>query len=205
MYEVELKAHVADKEAVISRLYGFARYLGAVQKSDVYYAKDGCKRVRLRTETPYTPNVAPLLPDGGEAPQKPCALFTYKRKELRTDADGTTIEVNDEKECELSDAAPVEAFLRDSGFTVALEKHKNVLGFQCEQVHIELCEVPPLGDFLELETLSETDDAVQIETLRKSLLTMLAKAGISETQIETRYYSDMLRQAHKEAAELRQK
>ena len=193
MYEVELKAHVADRNAVIARLSEVAQYCGAVQKDDVYYAQPGGKKARIRTETPVT--VADGLYQLAEAAGVPHIFFTYKRKERRFDAHGAAIEVNDEKECELSAAEPLQAYLADNGFEVVLEKRKLVMGWRSGDVHIELCQVPPLGDFLELEVLAERNDAALVATLRKKLCAVLSQAGISEAQIEDRYYSDLLRDA----------
>lgn len=200
MFEVELKAHVADRASVIAALNGFACYEGAVQKEDAYYAKAGGKRARLRKETPFIADGAPPLASGSEPPC-PRVFFTYKRKEVRTDSAGNAVEVNDEKECMLSDASPLEAYLCDNGFSIVLQKQKTVLGWKSAAVHIELCTVPPLGDFLELEVLSERNDAATVEALRADLCAVLAKAGIDESQIENRYYSEMLRAAFEKDAQ----
>lgn len=193
MFEIELKAHVRKEErpAVINALNGFAKYLGAVEKEDAYYALNGGKRCRLRTETPFKADGQPE-PDALPAQR---TFFTYKRKERRTFEDGTAIEVNDEKECELTDASPLAAYLADNGFSVVLKKHKTVLGWQSDSVHIELCTVPPLGDFLELETFAESNDTETVARGRNALKAVLFRAGLAESTIEDRYYSDMLRQA----------
>ena len=37
MYEIELKAHVYNKEETIKTLNTFAKYVGFFQKQDIYY------------------------------------------------------------------------------------------------------------------------------------------------------------------------
>ncbi|MBQ6781321.1 MAG: class IV adenylate cyclase [Treponema sp.] len=182
MYEIELKAHVDDRTAVISALNGFAVYEGAVQKADTYYAlkKDGKKiSARIRVESSER--------DGTKI------LLTYKRKELRVDEKGTSTEVNDEKECSLSSVDAVFALLQDIGFKVSLKKNKSVMSWRYDGALFELCEVPPLGDFLEIEILSSTNDSKTVKSYQKKLQELLDKTGIPHKNIENRYYSEMLR------------
>ncbi|MBQ5384876.1 MAG: hypothetical protein IIU46_10570, partial [Treponema sp.] len=130
-------------------------------------------------------------------------LLTYKRKELR-EQNKTVIEVNDEKECEISDPAVLETFLQDAGFSVVLKKHKEVMDwtFPVESgngipeglsVTFELCAVPPLGDFLEIEILSPTDEPDLVARLREKIECYLEKTGIPKEKIEPRYYSELLK------------
>lgn len=196
MYEIELKAHVENRAALIKTLENFAYFSGAVEKEDSYYAKtvDGKEfSVRIRKETPFAPKEisAPTNIDTQKT-----VIFTYKRKELLIQ-DGKALEVNDEKECTLNNAEPFEAFLSDTGFELVLTKHKIVLDWQYNDVLLELCKVPPLGDFLEIEIMSESNDDKQIEQTNKKLLSMLAKCGIDESKIEKRYYSQMLMEIKK--------
>jgi adenylate cyclase class 2 len=63
---------------------------------------------------------------------------------------------------------------------------------------VELTEVKGLGWFVELEMISDDEDAgnTQEETLaaaRKKLLDFLAKLGIERNAIESRPYTEMLR------------
>ena len=183
MYEIELKAHVDDRKSVIEKLGTFAGFLQSVQKDDIYWAihKNGEKiQARIRKETDL------------ETSEKKIYL-TYKRKENRIAENGKSYEVNDEKECEISDSSALEAVFADSGFEIALEKHKTVYGYQYGECHIELCTVPPLGDFLEIEILSGKNDEETVSEKRKLLLEVLRECGIPEEKIENRYYSEMLK------------
>ena len=196
MFEIELKARVSleERPGLIQRLNGFASYRGAVKKSDSYYALEDKKRCRIRMESPFR---CPEQPLEGEAEGQSHVFFTYKRKELRVGSDGHALEVNDEKECELSDADPLRSCLLDNGFSLVQQKEKSVLGWQWNAVHIELCSVPPLGDFLELETFAPDSGAATVEAAQRLLKGVLKKAGIAETAIENRYYSELLREAEK--------
>ena len=182
------------------RLNQIACFVQEVLRDDTYYGltKESRCKIRVRRET--------LLTGGGEEKK---TLLTYKRKEMRTLPDGSSSEVNDEKESEIQDADVLEAFLRDSGFLVTLKKQKDVKDWELSVkkedffkdagidqdliATFELCNVPPLGDFLEIEILSPVDTPRVVEALQKKLHELLALVGIGEDQIENRYYSELLR------------
>ncbi len=191
MYEIELKAHVKDRQQLIKNLERFAVFSAAVEKDDTYYSKEVNGKnikVRIRKETPFTTEETQNAP---QIHQQKSVTFTYKRKEI-LQKDGTSIEVNDEKETFLTEEEPFEAFLTDIGFVTSLKKHKITLGWYYDGAHLELCTVDRLGDFIEIEILSETNDETQVLQTKQKLLKLLAKCGISEDQIENRYYSQML-------------
>lgn len=210
MYEVELKAHVAERNSVIANLNSFASFCGTIQKDDVYWEQNKKHRfsfgrkgqpvkVRIRRETITDAASGKQVSDiESGMSQSKCAvsrediLFTYKQKEIRTGADGTAIEVNNEKECSLSSAEPVESFLADAGFSPALRKHKTVLDWKYDGALFELCTVPPLGDFLEIEIMSPSDEPHSVNLLRSKLEQFLLKTGIGTDQIEKKYYSELL-------------
>jgi predicted adenylyl cyclase CyaB len=203
MYEIELKAHVTDRAHVIETLNTFAAYDGTVDKQDTYYhlPHEECLQTeekdyiscRIRRETRTEKSGAQ---DTTVFPSKTRILLTYKRKELRTGKDGTVLEVNDEKECTLSDSETLESLLTDTGFTVARRKHKTVEGWyaptESGTAHIELCTVPPLGDFLEIEVLSSTDDEKFVAETKKSIERIFARCDIPLSAVEPRYYNELL-------------
>lgn len=201
MFEVELKAHVDNRNSVINSLNSFAKFCGTIQKDDVYWEhqkkhhfhhkKHNDIKVRIRHETIVDSGADSSIP-------REDILLTYKQKEIRTGKDGASIEVNNEKECTLSSAEPIESFLADAGFAPSLRKHKTVLDWKFDDALFELCTVPPLGDFLEIEILSPSDDSHAINLLRKKLEQLLKKAGITIDKIEKRYYSEMLAEASKQ-------
>jgi len=192
MYEIELKAHVYDRKGLIRDVSSFARYAGTVCREDTYYKfqkQDGQKiSARIRNESPVsTGEIA--LPN----PVQPAVLLTYKRKEIKTDVHGASIEVNDEKECALSDRTALEALLTDTGYKFSHSKIKTVIDFKYLEATIEIVTIEKLGDFVEIEIISEKNDAETVKKYQKSLRDILRKCNIPESQIEERYYSDMLR------------
>lgn len=193
MYEIELKAHISDRRSLIRDVSSFARYKGTVRREDTYYkfVKPDGKSIsaRIRIETPAsTGEIA--LPN----PFQSAILLTYKRKELKTDVSGASIEVNDEKECSLSDRTALEALLTDTGFKFSHSKVKTVIDFKYLDATIEIVTIEKLGDFVEIEIISEKNDEETIKKHQKTLRDILRKCNVSEDQIEERYYSDMLKE-----------
>jgi len=197
MTEIELKARVADRAALEKRLDQIARFTMQLTRDDTYYglSKETKCKLRIRREKS-TANGS-------------VEIITYKRKEMRTLPDGSMSEVNDERETGIQNADVLESFLRDSGFMVTLKKHKDVKDWELvirkddfpqeagiEQdlcATFELCKVPPLGDFLEIEILSPQNKPSCVQAIQKKLRDLLALAKIDENQIENRYYSELLR------------
>lgn len=196
MTEIELKAHVFDRAKLIQTLKEFAVYEQTVFKDDTYYhlATEKTQQngknyisVRIRKETKKTEN-------GNETTN----YLTYKKKELITGKDGPSTEVNDEKETKISNPESVETLLKDIGFTPAQKKQKEVTAYVTQTVSgkatLELCNIHKLGDFLEIEILSEKNDAETIQKIQRELKNLLFKCGIPEKDIEKRYYNEMLEQ-----------
>jgi len=171
-----------------------AKYIGKTEKHDTYWhfqlpehkANDtaGHISVRIRKE----------ITDSGTD-----FLLTYKHKERIFNDNGAAFEVNDEKECTLSDTAPLESLLEDTGFFPAVRKDKTVYDWEtdtpCGKALLELCTVPPLGDFLEIEILSQKNDEKTVASVHAELKRLLEVCNIPLSEIEPRYYTDMLREA----------
>ncbi len=118
---------------------------------------------------------------------------TYKRKHLNTDPEtGTSYEVNDEHEFTISSSVPFEAFLQDAGFAVSITKEKDVYSWHQDGALLELCSVPPLGNFLEIEILTEDRNESTVAAARNRLNKLLEEYGIPAGAVERRYYSEML-------------
>lgn len=191
MFEIEMKAHVRDRKEVTQKLNDFATYLCSRNKSDVYYTlpiiEGGETSVRLRTES---------ITKNDISSQE--ITFTYKRKESITGEDGNSIEVNDENEISLSkdDAKVLEKLFLDIG-KIRLTKSKIVENWELETceglANIELCTVPPLGDFLEIEVINEDDNVQKVNRIKDQIKQIFIRCGISLDDIENRYYSDMLK------------
>jgi len=192
--EIELKAHIKDSEALRLLLLGKAQYLCSFEKEDAYYfptnnsdiPKSG---VRLRAESK-------TFPDGTE---KKIAYVTYKTKEVR---DG--IEINDEKEFEVyshqySTIAAFGEFLKMLGLKPGYTKRKKGWAFSKEEINAELLEAEKLGWFLEIEiVVNDIGDQekmdITIREAKKKLMGFLSELGIEKDAIESRYYSEMLKE-----------
>ena len=195
-YEIELKAHVDDRKKVIETLNQLGKYLGHTKKSDDYYhfelkgksAPDGrdflSARIRKEEETL-------------DGKTESCAYFTYKRKENKLGEDGTKIEVNEENEIKCEDASALEVFFADLGAVIDLHKEKDVehwnVPFDGESAHAELCNVPPLGDFLEIEIIKNQNDEATVKKMKEIIIKIFEKCGLGKDKIEERYYRDMLK------------
>ena len=196
-YEIELKAHVYDTKNVTVCLNKIGTFLGHTQKSDDYYhfempcgkiAPDGRSflSARIRHEK---------ITKGKQISNS--FLFTYKKKEILKNQDGTQIEVNDENESEISDAKALRTFFSDLGATIDLHKEKSVDGWNVdiegECAHAELCQVPPLGYFLEIEIIKNQNDEETVKKMKNIIMKIFEICGIKKEDIESRYYRDMLK------------
>lgn len=193
MYEVELKAHVYNKEELLKLLKTFATYEGYFFKQDTYYSaiiNEKQISIRIRKESQTTKeNTNQII------------FLTYKQKELKTTKDNKTIEVNNEKECTLSDEAAITCFLQDSGFTVSLKKEKQTERFYIEtnfgKATIEVCTINPIGTFIEIEILSPSQEETIINKIKEELINILNKCKIPQDNIENKYYSQLLKEINK--------
>mgnify|MGYP006313269527 FL=1 len=194
MYEIELKAHIYNREETIKILNTFANYVGFFQKHDSYYKlqkqnSNDFISVRIRKElSKQEQNISEKI------------YLTYKQKELKNTSDGTKIEVNNEKECELSNSETVISFLLDTGFCEYLSKSKTVEKFSHQTpsgiATIEICTIPPIGDFIEIEILNDSNNESNVDNIRKEILSILEKCNIPQSQIEEKFYSQLLKEAN---------
>lgn len=194
MYEIELKAHIYNRKETIKILNTFANYVGFFQKHDSYYKlqkqnSNDFISVRIRKElSKQEQNISEII------------YLTYKQKELKNTSDGTKIEVNNEKECELSNSETVISILLDTGFYEYLTKSKTVEKFSYQTpsgtATIEICTIPPIGDFIEIEILNDSNNESNVDNIRKEILSILEKCNIPQSQIEEKFYSQLLKEAN---------
>ena len=183
--EIELKAWADDPEGIRSRLSAAGEHLGSYVKDDEYW-KDAAgpggrelgSGVRIRR-----------LSAPGEGAR---AVATFKRKEVR---DG--IEVNDEREFEVSDADAFAELLSRLGLAPWIRKRKTGDAWNLDGITAELSELAGLGTFVELEILAEKDDPATVSAARSRLTAALAALGVPAERIETRYYTEMLAAARR--------
>lgn len=180
MYEIEIKAWAKDPAQTEKNIAKFAEYQGQTEKQDVYWHNDKMK-LRIRQET-----------------GKP-TIVNFKELEINKDG----LEVNTEKEFSLGqieDTNPIELFeiiLKKNNFAIVSKKHKITKSWtfnttKFSTVLIELSEVKRLGYFIEIEILSESNEKSIIDEAHNTLLETLTKCGIPHSDIEPRYYSQML-------------
>lgn len=174
MLEVELKARIEDPGAVEGRVAAFARFVKKVDKSDSYWHgpgwrdRRGTRGFRVRSE--------------GDS-----FVVTFKSKRLEGG-----FEMNQEREFEISDPAVFDEFVRRIGCEPYYRKRKVGAAYEYEGMTLEILRVEGAGDFLEIERLLATDAPAALEEARAGLKAALAKAGIPESAIEKRTYSELI-------------
>lgn len=203
MFEIEMKAHIYDRAKTEHNLFTYGSFLRKLTKSDTYYSKPlenpkhGEKdhiSIRIRKE---------YLENGDK--KSTTIILTYKQKEKIDRSDRKSSEINDEKECTLSDDQAIKSFLEDAGFIVSLKKTKIVSCFKKEffignekmEATMELCTLEELGDFLEIEVLSDTNETQKVNCIKDKILEIFKDLDIDEKDFETRYYSEMLEEVRK--------
>jgi adenylate cyclase class 2 len=195
--EIELKARVDAPETLKNLLdhEGNARFIGVFDKEDAYWypATGTCAAlpasgVRVRAEK-----------KGGVQ----TTLVTYKTKEVRNE-----IEVNNEREFSVSDTVVFEELLTALGLAPRARKHKHGCAWTYNEsavgvlpnITVELAFVEGLGCFVELEILARDDEPETVASSRARLLALLERLGIDKSSIETRYYTELLKEAGREYA-----
>jgi adenylate cyclase, class 2 len=178
--EVELKAHVRDRAAVVAAVAAFARAEGGVDKSDDYWhgpdwrLNRGTRGFRVRSE------------EGR-------SVVNFKAKR----AEGG-IEVNREREFEVSDRQAFDEFALRLGCEPFYKKRKRGLRFAVEgsafpdAATIEVLEVEGLGDFIEIEILLPEEEPASVALAQGEVRALLARSGVGEDAIESRFYSELL-------------
>jgi predicted adenylyl cyclase CyaB len=182
--EVELKARLRDPAAVSAAVATFARLAGAVDKRDSYWHGPGwksdsdAKTFRTRGE-------------GGTT------VVTYK---VKSSAQG--VEVNRESEFEVSDPETFAGFARRLGCEPSYQKRKTGFAFKAGpdalnpyEATIEVVEVDGIGHFIEIEVLLADEEPAALARARTEIRALLARAGVDEQDIESRFYSELLADA----------
>lgn len=173
MREIEIKAHARDIDSVLGALRSELGEGKGVHKHDRYFRRPGeaVQSMRIRR-----------FPDRLE--------FTTK---VNSREDGA----EDNREYEFT--APLEelegavAFFHALGHEDFFIKEKDGYEWQRGDAHIELLSVNDLGWFLEIEVLLPFDStASEAEAAREEIKALLKLYGVSEDDIETRAYRDMI-------------
>jgi adenylate cyclase class 2 len=198
--EIELKTRIDEPETVKKRLEGLGIYDCAYEKADVYWFFAG-KGAEIpagpgkKTENSAIPGLSPpdlrvrketKTPNGGGTVT--FTRITYKNRDLRGG-----VEINDEREFEVSCAGVFEDLLRRLGLAPGIQKHKRGWAWRCGEVLAELSEVRGLGWYLELEILAPPGDERVLAEGQERLFALLEALEIPRNRIETRPYTEMLK------------
>jgi adenylate cyclase class 2 len=180
--EIEVKAWALDPGAIRDKLEKIAVFTFSFDKEDAYWFPKQpqtlpASGLRVRKETD-------SRRDGAVSS---AVHITYKAKEVREG-----IEVNEESEFDVSSASQFEDLLRRLGLEKEKAKRKRGRSYSYKGITAELTEVDGLGWFIELEILAESGDGGTVAAARERLMKLLAELGVSESAVETRYYTEML-------------
>jgi adenylate cyclase class 2 len=209
--EIELKARLDGFEPVKERLSVLAKYCRSYTKSDAYWLPAQADSRQLVATIPSGVRVRRESGLNADGSAFDTILVTYKTKEI---TDG--IEVNDECEFTVSDAAVFEELLLRLGLCEAIRKEKKGWAWTVPAaaqaaakppqpaILAELSSVTGLGWFLEIEiqvagtaTADSSRQAV-IEESRRRLLALLETLEIPADRIEPRPYTVMLKEVTEE-------
>lgn len=175
--EVEMKAHISDRETVGERLeaVGF-QPVGVVDKDDRYFRSENGTEFRIRVEPT----------------ERACrVIVTHKRKAIR---DG--MEFNEEHEFELIGLEAFETFCQRIGAAQFAAKRKRGRVYRRDGLTAEVVEVEGLGSFLEIECVLEEvateSGKSDSDTAAQKVRSAFRSAGIEAAAIEPRTYLDML-------------
>ena len=177
MIEIELKARVGDPTIVEARLNSFLSFVGTVEKHDEYWSIPVLSsmvlttgfRFRIRHEAEKT-------------------LITFKEKTYTT-----SIEVNREVEFGVQNEAAFRKFIEKMSAKHLYSKQKKGKQWRGEgNLLAELVAVEGIGYFLEVEMLFDDHIKVKPDLVKKSLIEIIERCGLSVSDIEPRPYSQLL-------------
>jgi adenylate cyclase, class 2 len=169
--EIELKARLDDSPATEERVSSFAAFSHSFDRSDSYFNSAAGEDFRLR-----------------RSPDRESAIVTMKKKSIH---DG--IETNDEQEFSVLDPDAFTGFALRIGCSVYARKHKKGRAYRSDGITIEITTVDGLGDFIEIEKLIDSPDPASAQQAEKDIRALLARAGVSESNIEPRNYIELLK------------
>lgn len=188
--EIELKAWVEEPEALKARISSLACFSASFEKEDAYWYP--CSVPAFGTVPQSGVRIRKERDTDAQGRVTQTTWVTYKTKELRKG-----IEVNDEREFTVSEDTIFEELLRRLGLEPGIRKHKQGWAWDYEGIRVELAEVAGLGWFVELEIIGNDQGAETITQARTRLLAFLHQIRVGKDKIETRYYTEMLKEKMK--------
>jgi adenylate cyclase class 2 len=177
MYEVELKAWIDEPEVMRARLDELCSFRREYDKRDRYFAAPRCA-----ADPGWLPQQFRLRRDDERL------VCTFKQKGVEEG-----VEVNLEREFDVSDEESFVGLIRRLGCTPLVDKHKQGRQYEYRGLTVELSWVHSLGTFLEIEKLVP-DDAGDAErdAAGAEVRDALASLGVDPDRIEERPYTRML-------------
>lgn len=169
MIELEAKVRLSydEKSKVLEKLKSFTEFVWEKNKEDFYFwQKWQYPLFRLRKENGKN-------------------IVTKKNHIIKN-----WIETNEEVEFEVSDFSSFCDFAKSLWYENSFTKIKKSLFFKYWEFNLELCEVSPLGWFLEIEILSEEKE---IEANKKKLIEIFWKFWFNEKDFERKRYLELLK------------
>ncbi len=180
MIEVEKKAYLKSPHTV-EKIKEIADYKGESFKDDIYFAPIGTTRINVYKD--------PIFRIRTEKSQK---ILSYKKKSI---VDKTEVNIENEIDITNMEVPKLRSFFQYLGFYPFIEKKKitrlyNYSGRKDISVNIEHNTVENLGDFIEVEILTEKEE--HVPTAKKVIDDLFTKLEIKEDDIESKYYIDLL-------------
>lgn len=178
MFEVEQKVRVAHDRVELHLREAGAERETSVQQRDTYFqhperdfaSTDEALRVRMESEREDSNDVSVRL--------------TYKGPRLEGEG-----KIREEHETDVADEEALTRILEGLGCTpvATVTKHRTV--FQLGEARICLDEVEDVGEFVEIEFESETDN---VEAAVEKVHEIAATLGIGDLETEPRTYLEMV-------------
>lgn len=183
--EIELKAWVMDPGELKNKLSKLAVFKGTFEKNDTFFRP--LNPAEITGSPSYGVRIRKEAAEDPRGILRESIYVTYKSKKIQNG-----IEINDEREFQVSQATAFEEFLIHLGFKESIKKRKKGSSFDYNGMTVELTEVEGLGWFVELEILLPEKENKNTENEMKKLLCFLDLLEIPRGSIESRSYTAML-------------
>lgn len=170
--EVEIKAAVASRDQLLSRLQQVGTYIRSYTKEDWYYGLPGeMPRTRFRLRR---------LGDHW--------VCTWKDKTVRDSMEEST-----ETEFSVEPGNLFHEFVRGLGFELMFKKIKIGERWEVAGTTVEMSQVNDLGTFVEVELILDAEAPVSDrEAARSHVRAVLYQLGLPESAVEPRTYTQLL-------------
>lgn len=180
MIEVEKKAYIKNP-IIVENIKKIAILEKEEKKEDRYFTKINSSKIDIYSDPIFRTRKS------GET-----QILSYKKKTFVNKT-----EVNEEHEFDVStfNLSEFRSFCQYIGFFPFVEKVKHTRLYRLKkgspfEVAIEHNTIEGLGDFVEVEILLENKN--QVEEAGKAIDQILTEIGVSENDVEPRYYIDLL-------------